>query len=316
MLAFTALVDGRSVIHVMQLDSREPIPVTTMMYDARSPQWSPEGTRLAFIAAINANEPSRLCMAVLPDYQMDCLELSGVISFAWAPSGDQLVIATNALVDGPSYKTYLYDLKNRKLSVLLEADVPTVHLEWSPDGRWISAIATSVQTTVRFVYLLSTHGQMQRLQLKGMPETLDWHPSGQQLAYDNIDYPTFDQLDIHVINVDGTGDHPLTNMRQFAHEPQWSPSGTSLAFQSYGPNESPALYIMDVKAGRTTQISPLGARSSVPTWSPDGRIIAFLVETEDVQASGYSLNLYYVGTGIVQELLGGGLLPRWPAWRP
>lgn len=95
-----------------------------------------------------------------------------------------------------------------------------------------------------------------------------WSPDGSKIAYES-----FDDFDIHIINVDGTGRFRLTHNDGIDRVPTWSPGGTRIAFTS-----SHNLYVIGADGSgqvRLTDEGLIGGGAWSPSWSPDGTRIAF-----------------------------------------
>jgi Tol biopolymer transport system component len=80
-------------------------------------------------------------------------------------------------------------------------------------------------------------------------------------------------IQVYLINADGTKSTPLTTGRHGGVEPSWSPDGKKLVFQNDG------LWIADIASGvvssLTTPTSMENRWRVKPAWSPDGEWIAF-----------------------------------------
>jgi TolB protein len=56
----------------------------------------------------------------------------------------------------------------------------------------------------------------------------------------------------------------------------WSPDGTRLCFVQEDRKGQAAIHLLDLRSGRTVQLTGTGHSSSCPSWSPDGAELAFL----------------------------------------
>jgi TolB protein len=83
-------------------------------------------------------------------------------------------------------------------------------------------------------------------------------------------------LDIYVMNPDGSGETRLTNDPGSDRFPVWSPDGSRLAFQSNRSGRD-LIYSMDVDGSNLTKITQNQSNNDKqPSWSPDGSRITFI----------------------------------------
>ena len=119
-------------------------------------------------------------------------------------------------------------------------------------------------------------------------------------------------LEIYVMNDDGTGQTNISNDPDDDFEPAWSPNGTKIAFIS---NRTGFLeiHIMDADGSGVSQVTfNAGPETVAPDWSPNG---TKLVYSKD---NGTHLKLFSIntdGTGEAQLTSTGGN-NDFPSWSP
>lgn len=139
---------------------------------------------------------------------------------------------------------------------------------WSPDGQTIAY--TSYRSNypdiiVQYVYALRAYLKP----ANGSPEKSNflpaWSPDGTKLAF--MSSRDGGNVEIYVVNRDGSGMRRLTNHPENDASPTWSPTGSQIAFTS-NRSGNPQIYIMN--ADGTGQAEQITRESwcDRPTWSP------------------------------------------------
>src|SRR6266852_3753140 len=99
-------------------------------------------------------------------------------------------------------------------------------------------------------------------------------PDGAKIVYCSQRETIYSE--IYVVNTDGTGAKKLTNINTGdACGPAWSLDGKRIAFYAFAqtsPSRNPEIWVMDADGSNLKRLTDHGMD---PTWSPDGRQIAF-----------------------------------------
>lgn len=154
---------------------------------------------------------------------------------------------------------------------------------WSPDGRYIAFNSVRGDTSLgrRDIYIMNADGSDRRrvtrfadtATARGGPGMPSWSPDGGALAF-HVSRADGD-MDIHVVNVDGTGLRRLTRAGSNLHA-DWSPNGRQLLFMATQKGSTGGqLHVMNTDGSGLRQLTSGTSNNGAPSWSYDGRRVAF-----------------------------------------
>ena len=207
---------------------------------------------------------------------------------------------------------------------------------WSSDGTQL-AFASNRSGNANFnIFLMNADGSNIRsvVEDSGGDFASSWSPDGQKILFQawRKDETAWD---IYVVNIDGSGEKMLINTDMEEQlpvwsplhtAPVWSPDGTQIAFASNRHQPPSAdtplaqyeIYVINrdgANMRRLTSSQPLEALRH-PTWSPDGKQIAFEFYTYATNLiSGFStlkvMNVDGSNLYTIPDLPIGARFPRW-----
>jgi Tol biopolymer transport system component len=142
-----------------------------------------------------------------------------------------------------------------------------------------------------------------------------WSPDGRQIAF--VSTKNDANMEIYVMNADGTNVRRLTTNTFDDTDPTWSPDGSKIAFAS-NRDGNWEIYEMDADGQNQTNLTNNPADDETPTWSPaDARTIAFASDRADSSGDDWDIYTLDVVSKAVTNLT--PLSPdnnQSPAWSP
>ena len=108
---------------------------------------------------------------------------------------------------------------------------------------------------------------------EGDKGNLAWSPDGSQITFSSTQN---NEMNIYVMNADGSNITQLTTDFLGAAQPSWSPDGTKIAFRANVRRLSNEIFVIDLNdPTNPVNITNNPGSDSRPSWSPDGTQIAF-----------------------------------------
>ena len=205
---------------------------------------------------------------------------------AWSPDGS--TIAFDSLDDDGGVSVFTVPAGGGAFTRIAPVLMFNGEPAYSPDGTKlvISADSGPGQAPAHGIFILNSDGTGAR-QVTSVPAGFPdgyhsrpkWSPNGRWIAFTQA--LRIHRAAVYVVRVDGTGLRRLTRPKWDAGNPDWSPDGSKLLFNSHfdpRPKQSANIYSIRPDGSHRTKLTHNkgGLRHSwAPSWSPDGRWIAF-----------------------------------------
>jgi Tol biopolymer transport system component len=222
--------------------------------------WSPDGSKL--LVHFSGAFLSRFLLLSRDGTHEQTLVDGQAGSGSWSPDGRRILFATGGAV-------YVIDTDGTNQRKLVDSARGGV---WSPDGQQFAYIAGQGGGT-EGLGVARADGTGAHVVAAGFVRSPAWSPDGQQLVY--LEHrPNSTQLDLRVVQADGSGDRLLAetvgsgDLIGFGRwGPGWSPDGSAIVFaRGQGLSGRVAVINPDGTAERTVATGFFGALN--PVWRP------------------------------------------------
>lgn len=209
--------------------------------------------------------------------------VEGVTSWLadWSPDRKRIVFSSNRT--GPWDDLYVMAADGGKVRQLTDTPNASEHdAAWSPDGSHIAydraAITADGTRQNAQLWIIDADGSNPRALTSGSSRNMrpSWSPDGSAIAFMSDRHAEVDinlmgtddgDLEIYLMERDGSNVRRLTECVETAGGPAWSPDGRRIAFSCHG------LWLMNADGRNQRRLfNDFGGR---PAWSPDGSQIAF-----------------------------------------
>jgi Tol biopolymer transport system component len=240
--------------------------------------------------AFSLENPDKSAVAVINANGMNQKKISGdfsTSSFSWSYDGTKIAYTSlgDANSDSDIHITEIHQKTNESTlqNILDNLDEFEFNPKWSPvDNRLaFRSFFSEVDNPPEYnIYILDASGT-QRTQLtrfeSGFIDDIQWSPDGTRIAFTYAPrYSDGGNLDLYMVNADGTDLERLTTDFHLPGNFDWAPNGGQIAF-SASPDYKSDIYVVDVISKNHSQLTDTpSVYGSSPKWSPNGQHIAYL----------------------------------------
>lgn len=208
------------------------------------------------------------------NHAMDCEPV-------WSPDGSRIAFWSNR--DGGK-EIYVMDANGANVKRLTNNVTDDVNPAWSPDGSKL--LFESERDGNREIYVMDADGnnQLRLTRDNAVDSTASWSPDGRLIAFASnrdtgVPYNPYN-MDIYVMNADGSNVRRIVADPEYDVGPQWSLDGRRILFMT-GRNGNFDVYVMNADGTEQKNLTADHAGSDgAPVWSMDGHNIAFARKIE------------------------------------
>jgi TolB protein len=265
-------------------------PVTIMEGFAEGPRWSPDGSKLVFIAA----DDSSGWITYMTDLSTASTQrIPGIPENAtdpdWSPDGSQIVFAN--YTDPERQLRDLFVINADGSGLIQLTNTPTISEEapiWSPDGQRIVFTASEQQEEGRGrqdIFIMNRDATNISRVTTHEESDFDpsWSPDGTQIVFVSDRHENNDgNYEIYKIDADGTDELRLTNNHSTDRWPTWRARQADDV--ASGDCQPAITFVADVTIPRGTRFAVPQAFSKVwkvknsgtCTWTPTGYTLRFV----------------------------------------
>ncbi len=307
-IAFVSDREGTHSIYVMNPDGSSQTRIGSWCGIDNTFCWSPDSTKIAFIdgdgwlclAQADGENPSKL--VEIPSYSISwspdsgkiaagCLDIctidvntgrlenltntSGIDEWwpVWSPDSSEIAF----VVYNPPYcEITLMDADSSNQTMITSERGICEELSWSPEGgklsyTWYSEEETGPEGICRDICLVNIEDDS-KVNLTNSPEfddrDLSWSPDGKRIAFSSRRQVV--DIQIYVMNADGSQSSKLTSGESSNYFPSWSPDGRKIVFTSSGPHPvKKDICILDASGNNVTNLTNTSDLDDyLPRWSP------------------------------------------------
>ena len=295
---------GRFVIMSLHVGSRTLRELSITGIPGRfvsDPVWQPGGKEIAFVTRMPLGEQGgRVWMVAASGGQARPITDESVRALFPNFSADGRRLAYFAVDSAGKMQIWVQEIANGKVAaqapirVTNHADVTPTRIRWTPDGSallysadgrlWKANISGGEPKEIPFTAQLSIKQRRPTLPQARLPEPGQQASArgfmGIALAPDGRRIGMLALGKFWIIPVDGGSPRAVADVPFEASSLAWSPDASEVAW-SAGVADQEDLFATNVATGATRRVTALAGREGNPTYSPDGRHLAFVHAKDD-----------------------------------
>ncbi|HMG75742.1 MAG TPA: S9 family peptidase [Pyrinomonadaceae bacterium] len=288
---------------------------------ATAPEWSPDGSVLAFLSDREKDGERQVWMIRADGGEAWAVTThkGGVTGFRWSPDGKQLLLSAadqpakdeedrkkvkddTIVIDRDIKMTHLWlwNIEKKEDKRLTEGNFTVSDPQWSPEGTRITYTTRPTPKaddgSLSEVWIMTiAGGEKKKLEESaGSSDLARWSPDGKWIAYTGETDSGGGVSTTYLYLIPASGGTPKQLTTKFdlnVGTPVWSRDGKMIYF-STNVLEAIEVYSADVATGAVKQLSQRGGSTGVTEISRDGKIVGTMSAAKQ-PTELYSANLDY-----------------------
>jgi len=188
----------------------------------------------------------------------------------WSPDGSQLAYA-----DGNDLYVIIATGGQPRELAHVEYGWQRYSVRWSPDGKFIASLGMlDPNSTIAVFVVPASGGELRQLTFDttGWKEGLEWHPDSQRLTYYSVMRADSETYQVYLDGRDPTLLVDAPDILDWIGT--WAPDGRRYFFLGLAASMM-GMYVYNESTGETTLVSDAAETTGVPSWSHDGKTMAW-----------------------------------------
>ncbi len=229
-ISFNSDRDGNNEIYMMNADGSGQRNITNHPANDGFGVWSPDGKKMAFVS----DRDGSFGIYIMSVTDLKTAEFTKPIKISdkrpssrvsWSPDGSTIIFDA-----WPERDIFIVNSDGGKLKQLTNTPESEFQPQFSPDGAAVAFCLTANDRQDICVMNPDGSGRKQ-ITHDGVSFFPAWSPSGKRIAF-NSSRPGRQDIDIAVVNADGSDRKWLTEHPRHDEFPAWSPDGSRIVYQS------------------------------------------------------------------------------------